>query len=182
MKKFPLLMTALASSIVLLSGCGQKEQPAETNQAPAEQAAAPAPAEAPKPSAVESAMSDIQKAAEKVETTVSKAAESAKTAAADAVHQVQGAMTAAQEPQQPKAPELGAKVYGQCVGCHGPQGGGGVGPKLAGQSADALKEKLHAYKAGKQVGPQTAMMAPMVQGLSDEEIDAVANYIATHFK
>ena len=92
-------------------------------------------------------------------------------------------MTAATEPQQPQAPaDLGAKVYGLCVGCHGPQGGGGVGPKLAGQSAQAIKDKMHAYKAGKQVGPQTAMMVPIAQGMSDADIEAVANYIATHFK
>ncbi len=104
-------------------------------------------------------------------------------AAANAPAAPQGAMTAATEPQQPQAPaDLGAKVYGQCVGCHGPQGGGGVGPKLAGQSAQAIKDKMHAYKAGKQVGPQTAMMAPIAQGMSDADIEAVANYIATHFK
>ncbi|PIZ71872.1 MAG: cytochrome C, partial [Piscirickettsiaceae bacterium CG_4_9_14_3_um_filter_43_564] len=37
-----------------------------------------------------------------------------------------------------------------CVACHGEQGQGVVGPKLAGQSAADLSTKLHAYKNGEQ--------------------------------
>ncbi len=66
-----------------------------------------------------------------------------------------------------------------CAGCHGANGEGGVGPKLAGQSADDIKAKLHKYKAGEQVGPMTSMMAPMAAGLSDADIDNIAAYIAT---
>ena len=66
-----------------------------------------------------------------------------------------------------------------CVGCHGANGEGGVGPKLAGQSAEDIAAKLHKYKAGEQVGPMTSMMAPMAQGLSDDDIKNIAAYIAT---
>lgn len=72
----------------------------------------------------------------------------------------------------------GAALYGSCVGCHGAAGEGGVGPKLQGQSTADVAAKLRQYKAGENVGPMTAMMAPMAQGLSDAEIDAVSEYIA----
>ncbi|MEA3406050.1 MAG: c-type cytochrome [Pseudomonadota bacterium] len=72
----------------------------------------------------------------------------------------------------------GASVYGSCVGCHGASGEGGVGPKLAGQTETEIADKLNQYKAGEQVGPMTAMMAPMAQGLSADDITAVSEYIA----
>ncbi len=77
--------------------------------------------------------------------------------------------------------EAGKALYNSssCAGCHGANGEGGVGPKLAGQSADAIKTKLHKYKAGEQVGPMTSMMAPMAAGLSDADIDNLAAFIAT---
>jgi len=73
----------------------------------------------------------------------------------------------------------GQAAYATCVGCHGANGEGGVGPKLAGQSAAAIKDKLHKYKAGEQVGPMTSMMAPMATGLSDADIENIAAYVAT---
>lgn len=66
-----------------------------------------------------------------------------------------------------------------CVGCHGTNGEGGVGPKLAGQSAKEIADKLHKYKNGEQVGPMTSMMAPMVADLSDADIENISAYIAT---
>ncbi len=76
--------------------------------------------------------------------------------------------------------DAGKATFGStCVGCHGANGEGGVGPKLAGQSAKEIAEKLHEYKAGKQRGPMTSMMAPMAQGLSDQDIENIAAYIAT---
>ncbi|RUM90405.1 MAG: cytochrome C [Thiomicrospira sp.] len=73
----------------------------------------------------------------------------------------------------------GQSSYSTCVGCHGAAGEGGVGPKLAGQSAADIKAKLHKYKAGEQVGPMTSMMAPMAAGLSDADIENIAAYVAT---
>lgn len=79
------------------------------------------------------------------------------------------------------APDIGKLKYGSvCAGCHGQQGQGMAAfPKLAGQTADVLAAKLHDYKAGKKLGEQTAIMAPTAQGLSDSDIDALANYIAS---
>lgn len=71
------------------------------------------------------------------------------------------------------------KYGGICSGCHGKDGEGmGIFPKLAGQSAESLAAKLRDYRAGKHMGEQTAMMAPNAQNLSDEDIDALAAYIA----
>ena len=67
-----------------------------------------------------------------------------------------------------------------CATCHGPNGQGMAAyPKLAGNTADFVKGKLTDYKAGKQVGPQTAVMAPIAAKLSDSDIDALARYVAT---
>lgn len=73
-----------------------------------------------------------------------------------------------------------AQYTSQCASCHGPAGQGqGAFPKLAGQTADAIKAKLVDYKAGKQVGAQSALMYPIAQKLSDAEIDALSAHIAT---
>jgi cytochrome c553 len=76
--------------------------------------------------------------------------------------------------------EHGRIKYGSiCAGCHGKNGeGAGMFPKVAGQSAEALAAKLRDYKAGKQMGEQTAMMAANAQNLSEEDIDALAAYMA----
>lgn len=76
--------------------------------------------------------------------------------------------------------EAGKSLFASnCVGCHGANGEGGVGPMLHGQSDKDIKAKLHEYKAGKERGPMTAMMASMAEQLSDEDIENVAAYIAT---
>ena len=73
-----------------------------------------------------------------------------------------------------------AKFASSCASCHGMNGeGAGIFPKLAGETADDAAAKLTAYKAGKQVGPNTAMMAPMAAGLSDADIANLAAHIAT---
>lgn len=72
------------------------------------------------------------------------------------------------------------KYTASCASCHGATGQGmGAFPKLVGLTADATKSKLADYKAGKQIGAQTAMMAPIASQLTDEEVDALANHIAT---
>jgi len=72
----------------------------------------------------------------------------------------------------------GKATFQTCVGCHGASAEGGVGPKLAGQKAADIIAKLHEYKAGKQRGPMTSMMAPMAAGLSDADIENVAAYVS----
>ena len=65
-----------------------------------------------------------------------------------------------------------------CAACHGPQGQGGLGPKLQGQSADEIISKLLAYKNKEVVGPQSAMMWPTAGMLSEGDIGMIGVYIA----
>lgn len=73
-----------------------------------------------------------------------------------------------------------SKYSSICASCHGANGeGAGIFPKLTGLSAADAAGKLKKYKAGEQVGPNTAMMAPMATGLSDDDIANLAAHIAT---
>jgi len=65
-----------------------------------------------------------------------------------------------------------------CAACHGPQGQGGIGPKLQGQTADEIISKLLAYKNKEVVGPQSAMMWPTAGMLTEGEIGMIGVYIA----
>ena len=78
----------------------------------------------------------------------------------------------------------GEALYGSvCKNCHGPTAKGMASfPKLAGQPADYLAMRLEQYRAGEKVGPNTALMRPMAVELSDEDIAALANYIADTFE
>ncbi len=75
----------------------------------------------------------------------------------------------------------GKTLYGgSCASCHGMSAEGqGIFPKLAGHAVDDTVAKLKKYKAGEQVGANTAMMAPMAAGLSDADMANVAAYLAT---
>lgn len=73
----------------------------------------------------------------------------------------------------------GKAKYGSCAGCHGAQGKGGVGPKLAGQPANVIEQKLIAYKNKQKVGPQSATMWGLSAGLTDADIKNLAAYTAT---
>ena len=65
-----------------------------------------------------------------------------------------------------------------CAACHGPQGQGGIGPKLQGQTADEIISKLLAYKAGEQLGPQSMMMWATAKQLTEGQIGAIGVYIS----
>jgi len=68
-------------------------------------------------------------------------------------------------------------LWSGCAACHGPDGGGGVGPKLAGQTADYISGRLIAYKNNEQVGPMSAMMWGQAAMLSDKDISMIGEYI-----
>lgn len=70
----------------------------------------------------------------------------------------------------------GQQVYTTCASCHGAQAEGAMGPKLAGQPVAEIVDKLRRYKAGEQIGPLTGVMAPMAAPLSEEQMQAVAEY------
>jgi cytochrome c553 len=73
-----------------------------------------------------------------------------------------------------------AKFASVCSTCHGANGEGmGTFPKLAGLTADEVAAKLKDYRAGKQMGAQTAIMAGVAKGLTDDDIGMLAAHIAT---
>ena len=67
-----------------------------------------------------------------------------------------------------------------CRNCHGPTAKGMASfPKLAGHDPEYIASRLEQYRAGEQVGPNTALMAPHAADLSDADIENIAGYVAT---
>lgn len=88
-------------------------------------------------------------------------------------------------------PEEGQKLYrggnkktgvSACSGCHSPQGGGNPPakyPALSGQQVEYTKKQLMDYRKGDRGKEGSALiMRDIAAKLSDEEITAVANYVA----
>ena len=73
----------------------------------------------------------------------------------------------------------GEAKYAACGACHGAQGGGGVGPALAGQTVEYIVGRLNQYKAGEKVGNQSNLMWGQAAGLSDQDMTELAEYIVT---
>ncbi len=68
-----------------------------------------------------------------------------------------------------------------CGGCHGADGKTtpmGTYPKLAGQSAVYLLAQMKDIKSGTRANGQTAMMKPIIAGVSDDEMKAMAEWLA----
>lgn len=69
-----------------------------------------------------------------------------------------------------------------CQACHGPYGAGNPGTgyaQVGGQYADYTKAQLMAFKKGERTTDDKAMMRDIAKMMSDEEIDAVSQYIAS---
>ena len=154
MKKTMILVSILG--LTGLAGCSGSEQ-TESKASSSASSAAPAAKEVTQPAEASSITTPAQQTA-------------AQKSTADVKQEVAAVKTPA---------STGESLYATCVGCHGASGEGGVGPKLRGQSEVELEDKLKAYRAGKQRGPMTSMMAPNVQSFSDEDIQKVAKYITT---
>lgn len=77
----------------------------------------------------------------------------------------------------------GEKLYKKvCRSCHGPTAKGMASfPKLIGHDVGYLVGRLQQYRSGEKVGPNTALMAPRVADLSDQDITDVATYIVEAF-
>lgn len=168
-----LLVAALLA--VGLSACGQKEEAAQTEAPPAPVAEAPAPAPMEQAPAADAA----------AEAPAAEAAAPAPMAAAPAAAPAPMATAPAAAPAAPVAAAAGnaagaAKYTASCASCHGAKGQGmGTFPKLAGLTADTVKSRMATYKAGKQVGPQSAVMMPIASMLSDADVDNLAAHIAS---
>lgn len=73
--------------------------------------------------------------------------------------------------------------YGACVRCHGKNGKGkgknnSLFPVIGGQQKAYIIKQLKDFKAGKRANDPAGMMAMVAKGLSDKEIEAVAEYLA----
>jgi cytochrome c553 len=97
-----------------------------------------------------------------------------------------------------KALELGAKVYrsgnldtgvAACTGCHSPAGNGNAPagyPALGGQHADYIAKQLRAFRdgahdpawPGARGNDENAIMRGVAAHMTNQEIEAVANFIA----
>jgi len=74
-------------------------------------------------------------------------------------------------------------TYGACVRCHGENGKGksksnSLFPVIGGQQKAYVIKQLKDFKAGKRANDPAGMMAMVAQGLSDKEIEAVAEYVS----
>jgi cytochrome c553 len=69
-----------------------------------------------------------------------------------------------------------------CQACHGPKGAGtaGIGyPQIGGQYVEYTLAQLNAFKNGSRKNDDKMLMRSIVEKLSDKELVAVANYIAS---
>lgn len=91
--------------------------------------------------------------------------------------------------RNPKTVEAGQKIYRAgiadkavpaCAGCHGPTGAGipAQFPRLGGQWADYTKEQLKAFRTDARKNDPASVMRTIAKRLSDDDIDAVADYIS----
>lgn len=70
-------------------------------------------------------------------------------------------------------------LAGSCANCHGTDGRSQtVIPNLAGQPEEQLRQKLYAFKS-ENPPANTTVMDRLVKTLSDEQMDALAQYFAT---
>ena len=74
-------------------------------------------------------------------------------------------------------------LWSGCAACHGVNGEGmAVFPKLAGQSAEYITDRLNTYKARGEVGGMSATMWSQAALLSDEDIKTLGEFIAAELK
>lgn len=69
-----------------------------------------------------------------------------------------------------------------CAACHGPDANTPimpVYPKLAGQNAQYAFNQMKDIKSGARNNGQTAVMKGIVAGVSDEDLKAIAEWLAT---
>lgn len=73
--------------------------------------------------------------------------------------------------------------YGACVRCHGKNGKGkgkanSLFPVIGGQQKAYVIKQLKDFKGGKRTNDPAGMMAMVAKGLTDKEIEAVADYVS----
>ncbi len=89
----------------------------------------------------------------------------------------------------PELVKLGQQIYrggiankgiAACASCHGPNGAGipAQFPRIAGQFAEYTTAQLQAFRVGERTNDPNKMMAATASKMSDQEIKAVAEYVA----
>ena len=68
-------------------------------------------------------------------------------------------------------------LWAGCAACHGQDGGGGIGPMLAGQSSSDIINKLTIYKNNGQIGAQSALMWGQAAMLSEKDIETIGKFL-----
>ncbi|WP_238696378.1 c-type cytochrome [Thiomicrorhabdus sediminis] len=176
-----LAMLLLSGSLVL-SGCSgdndDAQKAAETSQSSQNTMAVKQPEPEATPKATlepEVVIEKVEEQVKQAEEAVAETVEKAEAMTKEVVEDAQAAVEASTETAS--AGVNGQQAYSTCIGCHGANGEGGVGPQLNNQAPADIVAKLEKYKAGEQMGPMTGMMAPMAQGLSSEQMEAIAAFI-----
>jgi cytochrome c553 len=95
------------------------------------------------------------------------------------------------EPSNSKAAKAGAAIYqngnkklgnyAACVRCHGEKGRGNnnaLFPTINGQSKEYTIKQMQDFKSGTRANDPAGMMAMVAKGMTDKEIEAVADYLS----
>lgn len=70
----------------------------------------------------------------------------------------------------------------ECSQCHGRAARGMASfPSLRGKTPDYLTQRLETYRAGDAVGPNSMLMYPIAEELSDTMIESLSAYISENF-
>jgi cytochrome c553 len=74
-------------------------------------------------------------------------------------------------------------LWAGCAACHGAEGQGmAVFPKLAGQNADYISQRLYAYQNRETVGNMSSTMWAQAGQLSDQDIKTLSEFIQETMK
>ena len=69
-----------------------------------------------------------------------------------------------------------------CRNCHGPKAQGIASyPRLSDKEIDYIVDRLVRYRDGEKIGPNSMLMIPHAQDLTDQEIVDLAGYVTTAF-
>lgn len=190
MKKTVLL--SIVAATVLFTGCSEETKKAASETATAAKETTQSAVKDAKEAVTETAQKAVEtskKVVEEAKEKATEAMEATKEVVAPAEEAAEAAATPAPEPEEKAVTsttaedDAGKTLYAKCASCHGADGKTkalGKSELLAGQSAADLEMKIAEYKSGTRnkagMGP---LMTGQVASLSDEDIKAVAAYIAT---